>query len=164
MKASETITSKNATISLNWIPGHSGIKGNEAADKLAREASKLTPKTIVTSYAMLASRLKIKIQQQWIKYLQQNDSRLQLSPLSYRKRFNWKIRQKIQVPSQPTRMASSAYFQLKLGHGYNKAYLRDHKLSKNDKCICGKRETTHVTKLSKIAFLSINPVHHQQTC
>ena len=64
MIASERIMTKNATLSLNWIPGHSGIKGNEVADKLAKEASRMLPETMETSFAMMGSRLKSEIRLQ----------------------------------------------------------------------------------------------------
>lgn len=43
---------------------------------------------------------------------------------------------------------SSAYYQLKLGHGYNKAYLFSQGHSQNKKCECGKRETPEHLLLS----------------
>ena len=108
----------------------------------------MLPETMETSFAMMGSRLKSEIHLQWIEYLRQNDLRLQLNPLSYRKIFNWKISPKIQVPNGTKRKTFSAYFQLKLGHGYNKAYLYQHGLSTEDKCSCGKRQTPEHLLLS----------------
>jgi ribonuclease HI len=41
--AAELAISKGAAISINWVPGHTDIPGNELADSLAKEATKLVP-------------------------------------------------------------------------------------------------------------------------
>jgi ribonuclease HI len=38
-KAARRIMSKNATVSLHWVPGHEDIEGNERADQLAKAAA-----------------------------------------------------------------------------------------------------------------------------
>jgi hypothetical protein len=70
---------------------------------------------------------------------------LQLRPTtnihSYRKLFRWELKSKLRAPQGTPRQTASALYQLKLGHGYFKAYL--HKLHHvdNDRCRCGAKET-----------------------
>jgi hypothetical protein len=64
---------------------------------------------------------------------------------SYRREFPWKILSKPCVPQGTKREIASAFYQLKLGHGYFKSYL--HKLghTNNNRCRCGRQETpTHL--------------------
>jgi ribonuclease HI len=57
--ASKLILAKKASISLEWVPGYTDIDGNEKADELAKQASKLANTTSVeTSWAMFGLRIK----------------------------------------------------------------------------------------------------------
>ena len=44
---------KGATITLNWVPGHTDVEGNEQADRLAKLATAQQPESDCTSLAML---------------------------------------------------------------------------------------------------------------
>ena len=61
---------------------------------------------------------------------------------SYRKQFTWVIRSKPRVPSGTLREIASAFYQLKLGYGYIKAYLHRLNHASNARCRCGRIETT----------------------
>lgn len=76
---------------------------------------------------------------QWLDTLKQYELRSNQSPSTYSKLFPWKIGSKIKLPSGTTRNTASAFFQLKLGHGYIKSYLHRFKLT-NNKCICSNIE------------------------
>ena len=71
-----------------------------------------------------------------------------LNLASYSRIFPWKIQAKIQLPSGTKRESASAYYQLKLGHRYFKAYLNRLGHTANDKCKCGKKETLEHLLLS----------------
>jgi len=57
-KAAKTTTDLKAKISIEWVPGHNDIPGNELADSLAKRATKLPPESMEVSYASLSSKLK----------------------------------------------------------------------------------------------------------
>ena len=59
IEASNRIVAQGATITINWVPGHEDILGNELADSLAKEATKqpfLEP--TYTSFALLGLKIK----------------------------------------------------------------------------------------------------------
>ena len=59
INASNIAKEKGALITLNWVPGHLDILGNEEADKLAKLATKIAPSLKQTSYAVLGQRAKL---------------------------------------------------------------------------------------------------------
>jgi len=133
----------SATISLEWIPGHMDIPGNELADLLAKEASiKLVPTTNQTSFAVLGLEIKKKNQERWLRLLNTD------KPSYYSRTFSWKTRSKIQLPPGTKRELASSFYQLKIGHGYFKSYLHRFKHASNDLCRCGKKETPEHLLLS----------------
>ena len=44
---------------MHQVPSYIDIPGNEAANRLAKEATKLDPKSYKTSYAFLKSKIKV---------------------------------------------------------------------------------------------------------
>ena len=57
VEASNRIVSQGATITINWVPGHEDVLGNETADVLAKEATKKTPESSDTSFALLGLKI-----------------------------------------------------------------------------------------------------------
>ncbi|KHJ32784.1 hypothetical protein EV44_g3492 [Erysiphe necator] len=139
--AAKKIKEKDAKISISWIPGHSQIRGNVKADGLAKKASKLEPLNNETSFASIKFHIANMRNEQWIKYLRKNDDNPRLSRSVYRRKFDWKIISKPLVPRGTRRDIASAFFQLKLGHGYNKKYLYQLGHSNTNQCRCGSIET-----------------------
>ncbi|KAF7890727.1 hypothetical protein EAF00_009041 [Botryotinia globosa] len=140
IKAAEAIRAKGAEVSLNWVPGHTSIWGNELADKLAKEATTIRSASNETSFGLLGMIIKEYNNDQWLDTLNQYDLRTNQSNTTYSKLFPWKIGTKIKLPEGTKRNTASAFFQLKIGHGYIKSYLHRFKLS-NNKCICNNIET-----------------------
>jgi ribonuclease HI len=138
--ASELASNKGAKITLNWVPGHTEIPGNELVDKLAKEATKLEPISDTTSFAVLGTKIKQASTREWHQILKEAEQKQKSrNPHSYIQQFPWKIRKKIQLALGTKRATASAFFQLKLGHGYIKSYL--HRLGySDDKCQCGQKE------------------------
>lgn len=143
INAAKQLTNKQAEITLHWVPGHTDLEGNERADALAKAATFIPPSYSTTSFAMLGLRVKQIKTVEWNQKLSKNSlqQRPTTSTHSYRKLFRWELKSKLRVPQGTPRQTASALYQLKLGHGYFKAYL--HKLHHidNDRCKCGVKET-----------------------
>lgn len=144
IKAARSIRSKGADITLHWVPGHTKIDGNETADQLAKSATLISPSLNQTSFAMVGVKIKQQNNLEWRQILEKNKarSRHHTPYYSYRKHFAWIIRSKLRAPSGTPREVASAFYQLKLGHGYIKAYLHRFNHASNARCRCGRIETT----------------------
>src|SRR6202044_309139 len=85
---------------------------------------------------------------------------------------------KSNFPRAQKRQVASAFYQLKLGHGFLKSYLQRIGRSDNDMCRCGKRETAEHLLLSckdlaaarsrlrdgmKVTRLNLNLLLHTKT-
>lgn len=103
----------------------------------------ITPSSNTLSYAMLGMKIKQLQSQEWIAKLESsnNATRTSTNHYSYRKLFKWSLSSKLRTPAGTPREIASAFYQLKIGHGYNKAYLYKLGHTNNDKCRCGSRET-----------------------
>ena len=121
--------------------------GNELADSLAKEATKLAPSSYNISYAYLGSQIRNLATQEWQEILDKYDT-LPSRNQAYKKLFLWKLRSKIQLPLGTKRKLANAFYQLKLGHSYLKSYLYRLGHSNSDLCCCGKRETAEHLLLS----------------
>ena len=64
-QATELAKSKGAAISINWVPGHTDVYGNELADSLAKAATKLIPSINETSFAVLGCRARKVSSREW---------------------------------------------------------------------------------------------------
>ena len=126
IKAAQTIIRKGATISLNWVPGHTNVEGNELADKLAKEATEQPPNSNLTSYAFGGMRLKEETSTEWLESLEKLKPRE--TPSKYHLKFGWKPRFKLRIPPLVKRSTASAFYQMKLGHGYFKSYFNRFKM------------------------------------
>ena len=134
IRAAEKLKKKGLIPTIYWVPGHQNIIGNEKADALAKEATKLDPNSSKTSLAVIGTRIKQLGEQEWHSYLEQYRKKaITINPNTYAARYKWKIRKQIATPST-SREVSSAFFQLKLGH----CYLRDFlfKRGKVDSKVC----------------------------
>jgi ribonuclease HI len=148
IEATQVANRKGASIALNWVPGHTDIPGNELADKLAKQATRIAPSSDETSYAVLGYRAKQIGNTEWKAVLDHYDKQASTSSTSYKNTYPWQIRSKIQLPSRTKRELASSLYQLKLGHGYLKPYLARFGHAENDYCRCGKRESAQHLLLS----------------
>jgi hypothetical protein len=137
------VVKKGASINLNWVPGHQDILGNERADGLSKVAFQRSPVgPQKTSYAYLAQRAKAETTAQWNEALRSKGS------TAYSKRFEWRVGAKALLPKGTRRELASSFYQLKLGHGYLRAYLARLGPVDSDRCSCGGKETPEHLLLS----------------
>ena len=85
---------------------------------------------------------------EWQTVLDQYDRLPSQNPAAYKAQFPWKLGSKIPLPPGTKRRLASAFYQLKLGHGYLKSYLYRLGHSESDLCQCGRRETAEHLLLS----------------
>ncbi|CAG8978349.1 hypothetical protein HYALB_00012484 [Hymenoscyphus albidus] len=148
IKAARKVASKGANTTIHWVPGHTDIPGNEKADKLAKAATTIQPSTQLTSFAMLGVKIRQIQNKEWHQKLTTHPAHHtepSTNQHSYRREFPWKILSKPRVPQGTKREIASAFYQLKLGHGYFKSYLHNLGHTNNNRCRCGRQETpTHL--------------------
>jgi ribonuclease HI len=149
IKAANQVNSKGANISLYWVPGHKDVAGNEKADSLAKKATKASPSSYITSLAMTSIKIKQLATKEWQSVLSKSTAPATLrNQNTYAAKYSWKTRKKLSIPTGTKREIASAFYQLKLGHGYNKAYL--HRIGQADSplCSCGAKQTPEHLLLS----------------
>lgn len=150
INAAKQATAKGAKINLKWVPGHTDINGNDKADELAKLATSQHPSSYDTSFAMLGMKIKGMRSTEWKQAIatDRRNSLLYTNSHSYRKIFPWNISCKLRITPGTPREIASAFYQLKIGHGYIKSYL--HKLghAPNDRCRRGAKETAEHLLLS----------------
>ncbi|XP_023235523.1 uncharacterized protein LOC111634920 [Centruroides sculpturatus] len=117
-------------LSFGWIRGHSGVKSNEIADKLAKlgASSNISPSFTDTPQVGVKNYIMSLIEKIW--------------------QHEWETGRNcfLFIPSIQTRKKAKHYVpnslttQVLLGHGNFPAYLHRFKLSENDKCDCSDDE------------------------
>lgn len=144
IKAATNLSDRGIKIRLIWIPAHMDIRGSKEADKLAKQASYMeADDSYPISLAYINKELEEKRCQEWHIILNnyREDRLLEDSPSAYTGVFPWQIRRKPWVPRGTRREISSAFYQIKLGHGYFKSYMRRVGHIETDSCSCGSKQT-----------------------
>lgn len=142
IKAAKKLKKKGLTPTIYWVPGHQDVIGNEKADALAKEATKLDSSSSRTSLAVIGTRIKQLGEREWLSYLEQYRRKaIALNPTTYAARYKWKTRKQIATPPTTSREASSTFFQLKLGHGYLRDFLFKRGKVDSKVCLCNYRAT-----------------------
>ena len=108
--ATVVIVSKGGSISLNWVPGHVDIQGNELADKLAKEATRLEPSTNETSFGVLSQKAKEVSTKEWLDILDQYRKLPSTNPTSYKLVYLWLLNTKLQLPKGTARKLASSFY------------------------------------------------------
>ena len=89
IQAAELAKSRGALISINWVPGHTEVYGNELADSLAKQATTLAPNTNETSFAVLGCKAKQVSTREWESALDQYEKTPCQNTITYKKQFPW---------------------------------------------------------------------------
>ncbi|RAL66696.1 hypothetical protein DID88_006376 [Monilinia fructigena] len=103
IKAAEVIKAKGAEISLNWVPGHTSVEGNELADKLAKEATTIRPISNETSFGLLGMIVKECASDQWLDTLNQYELRSKPNPINLLEAISMENWLEIKLPSGTNR-------------------------------------------------------------
>jgi ribonuclease HI len=138
LKAAKRIQTRKATIQLLWAPGHTNVKGNEKADALAKKAAKDGPViSESTSRAYLGTEIqKIQTAEQRQEYTAYREKALSRS--SYAKTYPLSTTLSIKTPRGLPREITSAFYSIKLQHGYFNSYLERFKKTDSNLCSCYK--------------------------
>ena len=65
LKASLASLTERAHTTLQWVPAHIGLSGNERADRLAKEGSRLTQPTTPATYEQTKTLLRSSFKREW---------------------------------------------------------------------------------------------------
>jgi len=142
IKAAKRIQHKGATIHLRWAPGHTDVEGNERADYLAKEAAKEEPSTTTISLAFIGTQIRaIQQREQHQEYQTYKKKAALANKQTYAATFLLKLSKTIQAPRETKREITSAFYSLKLGHGYFNSYLKRFKKRDSSLCRCGSPQT-----------------------
>jgi ribonuclease HI len=158
IKATQRALRKYATIELVWVPGHTDLFGNEAADQLAKHGTKLPASSTKTSFAILGIKIKQLAREEWAEYVTSYATKLKSNnQATYCRVYPWIISSKLRIPTGIKREIASTLFQLKFGHGYFKDFLFRIKHATTPYCVCDKREKPEHLLLNCAQFREARP-------
>ena len=129
------LMSEDWIIHFEWVKAHIGIKGNEMADKLAKEAAEDEQLCIIYNRTPLTSAITEQRKDSIIKWQHQWDITTKGATCkSFLPKVESRLKLKIPITAEFTSIIT--------GHGKTKAYLHRFKLIDNSQCPCNKGEQT----------------------
>ena len=125
-------------VEISWTPGHSDIKGNEYADKLAKEAAEEAKEKTDLPPVLTMGDIKTAVRDSGRKKWQDmwDKSEKGRNLFNYRPKVDYKVKHKIE-----SRKGESIVSQLRTGYVKLNEYLQKTSITENDKCQCGEIET-----------------------
>jgi RNase H len=143
-RASQDLLDQGRKPIIQWVPGHTGIEGNERADQAAKQAANKPGSSLESLSLAFTRRARTEaIQARKQSWLQRAlAKRSQRGQRSYRPQKGWQL-----DPSaaRATKQLASRYYQLKTGHAALGSYL--HQVQARDSPACQgcrePRETVH---------------------
>ena len=142
LQAATEVQAKGIALRLQWIPGHCDNPGNDAADRLAKDAAspgKTHPfrPLLTRKRALIRDTIRAQWEQEWKLstkggHLRKIDSTL---PAAYTRKLYGNL----------PRGRAYLLTQLRTGHNWLSTYAKTFGFRDNDQCVCGAQETvTHV--------------------
>lgn len=140
--AAKILNERGIKVTLEWVPGHCDIPGNIEADRLAKIAAAEPPDdNFPTSLAYITQLTMEMKNEEWTRKLAEFKQKHAGTSTSYSNLYSWQIRNKLWTPRGTKKEICSAFFQMKLGHGYFKSYLKRIGKRSDDECLCGAKQT-----------------------
>src|SRR2546423_5731959 len=128
----------NMQIRLHWAPGHTNVEGNELADEAAKQATKMACRVPKSSLPFLKRMINERRTSEWQEHLRG----LKEKPNTYSQSVKDCSKPRKSLPKILfPRKTISAFYQLKIGHGYFRSYLKRFAGQESDRCSCGNRQT-----------------------
>ncbi|OGE46890.1 hypothetical protein PENARI_c093G11063, partial [Penicillium arizonense] len=142
LQAAAEVQAKGIALRLQWIPGHCDDPGNDAADRLAKDAAspgKTHPfrPLLTRKRALIRDKIRAQWEREWKAstnggHLRKIDSTL---PATYTRKLYGNL----------PRGRAYLLTQLRTGHNWLSTYAKTFGFRDNDQCVCGAQETvTHV--------------------
>jgi ribonuclease HI len=133
-RASQALEAQGRPVTIQWVPGHQGIEGNERADQAAKQAASKPSRQGQGELSIAhANRARTEVirarRQQWL--TKALGCRSLGAQRAYRAQLGWKLDPV--VAAAPKKVASR-YYQLKTGHAAIGAYLRKVQARESEVC------------------------------
>ena len=133
----------NTRVNIQWVPGHAEVLGNEIADRCAKQAAELPPRSrqSFTSVAYIKRQIQHAGLKDWQSCWQANTKGSSYCNIAKGLPLWGPTWKPTKLPNTDTTTASTIH-QLRLGHGYFKSYLIRLPTYDSTKCHCSEPQQT----------------------
>jgi ribonuclease HI len=133
-RAAQALEARGRPVTIQWVPGHQGIEGNERADQAAKKAASKPSRRGCSELSIAyANRTRTEVvstqRKQWL--ARALGCRSLVAQRAYRAQPGWKLDP---IAATAPKRVASRYYQLKTGHAAIGAYLRRTKARESEAC------------------------------